>query len=98
MTAVLSSCACKEMETNMANLAKIRVGMDKEQVLKIMGPPLQVRLTAATRFFIITPIRGGWTVSSHATNVLQFAFDDYGKVIGWGPAFNTGVYDTSRIR
>ena len=39
MTAVLSSCACKEMETNMANLAKIRVGMDKEQVLKIMGPP-----------------------------------------------------------
>ena len=40
MTAVLSSCACKEMETNMANLAKIRVGMDKEQVLKIMGPPV----------------------------------------------------------
>ena len=65
MTAVLSSCACKEMETNMANLAKIRVGMD------------------------------GLVTRDECTPI---AFDDYGKVIGWGPAFNTGVYDTSRIR
>ena len=40
MTAALSSCAYREMETNTANLAKIRVGMDREQVLKIMGPPV----------------------------------------------------------
>ena len=98
MTAVLSSCACKEMETNMANLATIRVGMDKEQVLKIMGPPVAGETYCSDKvFYYYTNQRwmDGLVTRDECTPI---AFDDYGKVIGWGPAFNTGVYDTSRIR
>ena len=98
MTAVLSSCAYREMETNTANLAKIRVGMDREQVLKIMGPPVSGETYCSDKvYYYYTNQRwmDGLITRDECTPI---AFDDYGKVIGWGPAFHTGVYDTSRIK
>ena len=95
MTAALSSCAYREMETNTANLAKIRVGMTREQVLKIMGPPVSGETYCSDKvYYYYTRQRwmDGLVTRDECTPV---AFDDYGKVIGWGPAFQTGVYDTS---
>ena len=41
ITAILCGCSFKEINRNLDNSKKLRVGMNKEQVLKIMGEPLR---------------------------------------------------------
>ena len=41
MTAIFCGCSFKEINRNLDNSKKLRVGMTKEQVLDIMGEPLR---------------------------------------------------------
>ncbi len=41
ITAILCGCSFKEINRNLDNSKKLRVGMNKEQVLSIMGEPLR---------------------------------------------------------
>jgi Small protein A (tmRNA-binding) len=87
-----SSCAYKEMDRNKKNLASIRVGMDRAQVLKIMGEPVKNETYCSEKvYFYYTGQKwmDGLVTRDECTPI---AFDDYGKVIGWGPGFGTGVY------
>ena len=98
MVVLLSSCAYEEMARNEENLAKIRVGMTKQQVLEIMGEPVANEAYCSDKVFYYYTNQMWMDGLITRDECTPIAFDDSGKVIGWGPAFNTGVYDTSRTK
>ena len=51
LAAVLSSCFYAEISRNQKNLAKIRKGMTKKQVLQIMGEPVKGEAYCSDRVF-----------------------------------------------
>lgn len=91
----LSSCAYAEMRRNRRNLARIRLGMTKKKVLGIMGEPVKGEIYCSDRvWFYYTNQKwmDGLITRDECTPV---AFDEFDRIRGWGPAFNTGVYDFS---
>lgn len=88
----VSGCAYKEIERNQDNLAKIRKGMTKEQVIAIMGEPIKGESYCRDDVFFYYTRQvwmDGLVTRDECTPI---AFDYFGKVIGWGRDFNTGVY------
>lgn len=93
MASVLTSCFYFEMNRNLKNTAKIRKGMTKKQILEIMGEPIHGEIYCTDKvWFYYTRQRwmDGLVTRDECTPV---AFDEYDRVIGWGPDFNTGIYD-----
>ncbi|MBR2363700.1 MAG: DUF3192 domain-containing protein [Lentisphaeria bacterium] len=94
---IFSLCSCSYMEAdrNLSNLAKIRKGMDKKQVLAIMGEPVKGEAYCNDRvwyYFTQTQWMDGLTTRDECTPIV---FDYFGKVAGWGKDFNTGIYEFS---
>ncbi len=93
MASMLTSCFYSEINRNVKNSAKIRKGMTKQQIREIMGEPIhgQVYCTDKVWFYYI---RQQWMDGQVTRDeCMPVAFDEYDRVIGWGPDFNTGVYD-----
>ena len=91
---LLCSCASMaEKERNLANLAKIRRGLDKKEVLAIMGEPVKGEKYCSENvwyYFTQTQWMDGLITRDECTPIV---FDYFGKVAGWGKEFNTGMYD-----
>lgn len=84
LAASLCSCGWAEMSRNKDNLAKLRTGMDKEDVEKIMGPPLvnEIYNTPDVWYYYTnTRWSDGAPTRDECTPVV---FDEDGKLLGWG--------------
>ena len=93
LTLALTSCFYAEIDRNEKNLAKIRKGMDRKEVLKIMGEPVKGEAYCSDKviyYYTRQSWMDGMVMRDECTPI---AFDDYDRVIGWGPNFNTGLYD-----
>lgn len=93
MASLLTSCYYFEMNRNTKNLAKIRKGMTRKQVIEVMGEPVSGEIYCSDKvIYYYTRQRwmDGMVTRDECTPI---AFDEYDKVIGWGPDFQTGVYD-----
>lgn len=93
LTVLLSSCFYAEISRNEKNLAKIRKGMTREEVLKIMGEPIKGEIYCTDKvlfYYTRQSWMDGMVMRDECTPI---AFDDFDRVIGWGPDFNTGLYD-----
>ena len=92
LAVLLSSCFYAEIERNQKNLAKIRKGMTRQEVLKIMGEPVKGEAYCTEKvlfYYTRQSWMDGMIMRDECTPI---AFDEFGKVIGWGPDFNTGIY------
>ena len=88
----LTSCFYAEIERNQKNLAKIRKGMSREEVLKIMGEPIKGEAYCTDKvlfYYTRQSWMDGMVMRDECTPI---AFDEFDRVIGWGPNFNTGIY------
>lgn len=93
LSLTLSSCFYAEIERNEKNLAKIRKGMTRKQVLEIMGEPVKGE-SYCTEKVLFYYTRQSWMDGMIMRDeCTPIAFDDFDRVIGWGPDFNTGLYD-----
>ncbi|OQA83888.1 MAG: Outer membrane protein assembly factor BamE [Lentisphaerae bacterium ADurb.Bin242] len=93
MASLLTSCFYFEMNRNTKNLARIRKGMTRKQVIEIMGEPVRGEIYCSDKvLYYYTRQRwmDGLTTRDECTPI---AFDEYDRVVGWGPDFHTGVYD-----
>lgn len=94
---LVSSCAGNEViERNLRNLPKIRKGMTKAQVTAIMGEPVKGESYCSENVFYYYTHRAwmdGLITRDECTPVV---FDYFGKVIGWGKDFHTGIYSLSK--
>ena len=93
LAVLLSSCFYAEIERNQKNLAKIRKGMSRQEVLKIMGEPVKGEAYCTEKvlfYYTRQSWMDGMIMRDECTPI---AFDDFDRVIGWGPDFNTGLYD-----
>ncbi|MBO4630363.1 MAG: DUF3192 domain-containing protein [Lentisphaeria bacterium] len=88
----LSSCFYREIERNQKNLAKIRKGMTKKQVLEIMGEPVKGESYCTDKVFFYYTRQSWMDGMVMRDECTPIAFDDFDRVIGWGPDFNTGIY------
>ena len=88
----LSSCFYAEIERNQKNLAKIRKGMTKKQVLEIMGEPVKGEAYCTDNVFFYYTQQSWMDGMVMRDECTPIAFDEFGRVIGWGPDFNTGPY------
>ena len=88
------SCAYSEIRRNQTNLAKIRKGMTRKQVLQIMGKPVENKRFSKSgkELFYYTQQQwmDGLVTRDECTPI---AFDDNDRVRGWGQDFNTGLYE-----
>ena len=98
----LLSCSCaheKEIRRNQTNLAKIRKGMTRNQVLKIMGPPVKnQRFSPDDKVWFYYTKQAWMDGMVTRDECTPIRFDDGGRVLSWGKESNTGIYDTTRIR
>lgn len=98
LTVLLSSCFYAEIERNQKNLAKIRKGMTKQQVLEIMGEPVKGEVYCNDKeFFYYT--RQSWMdgmiMRDECTPIV---FDDFDRVIGWGYDYHSGILDRKQFK
>ena len=92
LTLALTSCFYAEIERNQKNLARIRKGMTKKQVLEIMGEPVKGESYCTDNVFFYYTRQSWMDGMVMRDECTPIAFDDFGCVIGWGPDFNTGLY------
>ena len=92
LSLVLSSCFYAEISRNQKNLAKIRKGMTKKQVLQIMGEPVKGEAYCTDRVFFYYTRQSWMDGMVMRDECTPIAFDEFDRVIGWGPNFNTGIY------
>lgn len=93
MMSLLPSCFYFEMKRNTENVAKIRKGMTRKHLLEVMGEPVRDEAYCSRNvLYYYTRQRwmDGMVMRDECTPV---AFDEFDRVIGWGPDFHTGVYD-----
>ncbi len=87
--ALTGGCYWQDAEKNLQNAAKLRVGMTKEAVLAVMGPPQQdeVYCKPDLWFYYTQP---NW-VDGLVTEdeCMPLVFKD-GVLIGWGNEYYTG--------
>jgi outer membrane protein assembly factor BamE (lipoprotein component of BamABCDE complex) len=86
---LLSGCATKvgcDKEKNLANLPKLRVGMTKEQVLKVMGSPIKDESYAKPDYwyYFTNTVLHDNLVTEDECAVLVF---EKGILKGWGNKF-----------
>ena len=93
LSLTLCSCFYAEIARNEKNLAKIRKGMTKKQVLEIMGEPIKGESYCTDKVFFYYTRQSWMDGMVMRDECTPIAFDDFGQVIGWGPDFNTGIYD-----
>jgi len=88
----LGGCFYAEIERNQKNLAKIRKGMTKKQVLEIMGEPVKGESYCTDNVFFYYTQQSWMDGMIMRDECTPIAFDEFDRVIGWGPGFNTGPY------
>ena len=88
----LGGCFYAEIERNQKNLARIRKGMTKQQVLEIMGEPVKGESYCTDNVFFYYTRQSWMDGMIMRDECTPIAFDEFGRVIGWGPDFNTGPY------
>ena len=88
----LGGCFYGEIERNQKNLAKIRKGMTQKQVLEIMGEPVKGESYCTDKVFFYYTRQSWMDGMVMRDECTPIAFDDFDRVIGWGPNFNTGLY------
>ena len=85
-TVILAGCSWKEINRNIENSRRLRVGMTKEQVLEIMGEPLKevsVHEENVWHYFV----RINWYDGLYTRDeCMPLVFKD-NKLIGWGNEF-----------
>ncbi len=92
---ILALCSCayqKEIARNEKNLTKIRKGMTKKQVLEIMGEPVKGESYCTDKVFFYYTRQSWMDGMIMRDECTPIAFDEFDRVIGWGPNFNTGLY------
>ncbi len=92
LSLALCSCFYAEIERNEKNLAKIRKGMTKKQVIEIMGEPIKGESYCTDKVFFYYTRQSWMDGMVMRDECTPIAFDEFDRVIGWGPDFNTGVY------
>ena len=93
LTLSLTSCFYEEIERNQKNLTKIRKGMTRKEVLNIMGEPVKGEAYCTDKvlyYYTRQSWMDGMIMRDECTPI---AFDGFDRVIGWGPGFNTGIYE-----
>ena len=88
----LCSCFYAEIARNEKNLARIRKGMTKKQVIEIMGEPIKGESYCTDNVFFYYTRQSWMDGMVMRDECTPIAFDEFDRVIGWGPNFNTGVY------
>ena len=88
----LGACFYAEINRNQKNLAKIRKGMTKKQVQEIMGEPVKGEAYCTDKVFYYYTRRNWMDGMIMRDECTPIAFDEFDRVIGWGPDFNTGLY------
>ena len=93
-TLLLTLCSCFywEISRNEKNLARIRKGMTKKQVIEIMGEPIKGESYCTDKVFFYYTRQSWMDGMVMRDECTPIAFDEFDRVIGWGPNFNTGVY------
>ena len=85
-TIILAGCSWKEINRNIENSRRLRVGMTKEQVLEIMGEPLKevsFHEENVWHYFV----RINWYDGLYTRDeCMPLVFKD-NKLIGWGNEF-----------
>ena len=92
LSLTLCSCFYAEIERNQKNLAKIRKGMTKKQVIEIMGEPIKGESYCTDDVFFYYTRQAWMDGLITRDECTPIAFDEFGRVKGWGPDFNTGLY------
>ena len=92
LSLTLCSCFYAEIARNEKNLARIRKGMTKKQVLEIMGEPIKGESYCTDKVFFYYTRQSWMDGMVMRDECTPIAFDEFDRVIGWGPKFNTGVY------
>jgi len=86
--ALLLLCAvgCRtEAVRNVENSKRLRVGMTKEQVLTIMGPPVQEEFSTPDRWYYF--VESVWTDGLTTEEECMPLVFEKGRLIGWGNRF-----------
>ena len=90
---ILSPSMWSVIDTNRENLAKLRVGMTKEEVRKIMGEPMSKEVyNTSNHWFYYTRTRwsDGMATRDECTPLV---FDEFGILRGWGTVFYKDNYN-----
>lgn len=96
----ITFCSCaaqREIRRNRSNMAKIRKGMSKKQVIAIMGEPVKGEKYSKGNvlFYYTKQVWMDGLVTRDECTAIRF--DDENRVISWGKGASTGIYDTDRI-
>ena len=98
LAAILSSCFYGEIERNQKNLAKIRKGMTRKQVLEIMGEPVKGEVFCNDRelfYYTRQSWMDGMIMRDECTPIV---LDEFDRVIGWGYDYHSGIYDRKQFK
>ena len=83
------------IDTNRANLAKLRVGMTKDEVKKIMGEPMTDQVyNTSNHWFYYTRTRWSDAMATR-DECTPLVFDEFGILRGWGTQFYKENYNLS---
>ena len=98
------SCSCEwydyiweptirgEMDRNKANLAKLRVGMSKEEVKAVMGEPLKEKFCTDRVWYYYSEPRWQDGAATH-DECTPLVFDEDGFLAGWGVKYYKDNYE-----
>ena len=89
---ILSPAMWSVIDQNRENLKKIRVGMTKNEVLKIMGEPMKDQVySTSNHWFYYTRTRwsDGMATRDECTPLI---FSDDGLLLGWGLEYYKASY------
>lgn len=96
-TVILAGCSWKEINRNIENSRRLRVGMTKEQVLEIMGEPLKevsFHEENVWHYFV----RINWYDGLYTRDeCMPLVFKD-NKLIGWGNEFKARLDTVAPIK
>ena len=98
LAAALTSCFYAEIERNQKNLAKIRKGMTRKQVLEIMGEPVKGEAYCNDRelfYYTRQSWMDGMIMRDECTPIV---FDEFDRVIGWGYDYHSGILDRKQYK
>ena len=89
---ILSPIMWDEIDRNRENLKKLRVGMTRDEVLKIMGEPMKDQVYCSSKhWFYYTRTRwsDGMATRDECTPLI---FSDDGLLLGWGLEYYKATY------
>ncbi|MBQ9337095.1 MAG: DUF3192 domain-containing protein [Lentisphaeria bacterium] len=98
LAVTLSSCFYAEIERNQKNLAKIRKGMTRKQVLEIMGEPVKGEAFCTDHelfYYTRQSWMDGMIMRDECTPIV---FDEFDRVIGWGYDYHSGILDRKQYK